>query len=79
VRASSTFYLGVSSEPRRLTVLRREHDEEVEAAIMSPHGTGTFEIGTWDEKPYDEQEGARLTRTRVTKTYRGDVEGKSTG
>ncbi len=46
---------------------------------MSTHATGTFEIDTWDEKPYDEQEGARLTRTRVTKTYRGDVEGKSTG
>lgn len=45
---------------------------------MSTRATGTFEIETWDEKPYDEQEGARLTRTYLTKTFRGDVEGGST-
>ena len=45
---------------------------------MGTRATGTFEIETWDEKPYDEQEGARLTRTHLTKTFRGDVEGEST-
>jgi Protein of unknown function (DUF3224) len=45
---------------------------------MSTSATGTFEIDSWDEKPYDEREGARLTRTRVTKTFNGDVEGEST-
>ena len=45
---------------------------------MSKHAAGTFEIESWDEKPYDEQEGARLTRTRLTKTFSGDVEGEST-
>ncbi len=45
---------------------------------MSTRATGTFEIETWKEKPYDEQEGARLTRTHLTKTFRGDVEGEST-
>ncbi len=45
---------------------------------MSTRATSTFEIETWDEKPYDEQEGARLTRTHLTKTFRGDVEGEST-
>ena len=45
---------------------------------MTTRATGTFEIGTWDEQPYDEREGARLTRTRLTKTFRGDVDGEST-
>jgi hypothetical protein len=45
---------------------------------MSTSATGTFEIDSWDEKPYDEREGTKLTRTRVTKTFNGDVEGEST-
>lgn len=44
---------------------------------MSIRATGTFEIGGWDEEPYDEREGAKLSRTRVTKVFRGDVEGES--
>lgn len=45
---------------------------------MSTHAAGTFEIETWDEKPYDEQDGTRLTRTHLTKTFHGDIEGTST-
>ncbi len=45
---------------------------------MSPSVTGPFEIETWNEKPYGEQEGAMLIRTRLTKTFHGDVEGQST-
>lgn len=45
---------------------------------MSAHAAGTFEIDSWEEKPYDEREGAKLSRTRVTKTFRGEVEGEST-
>ena len=45
---------------------------------MSTSVTGTFEIDGWNEKPYDEREGTKLTRTRVTKTFHGDVEGEST-
>ena len=45
---------------------------------MSPSATGTFEIESWDETPYDELEGTRLARTRVTKTFHGDIEGEST-
>ncbi len=45
---------------------------------MSKSATGTFEIETWDEKPYDEREGTRLTRTHVTKTFHGEIEGTST-
>lgn len=45
---------------------------------MGKRAAGTFEIGSWDEEPYDEREGVKLTRTRVTKTFRGDIEGEST-
>ena len=45
---------------------------------MSTHAMGTFEIESWEEEPYDEREGARLTRTRLTKTFYGDVGGEST-
>ena len=45
---------------------------------MSTHAAGTFEIESWDEQPYEEQDGTRLTRTRLTKTFSGDVEGEST-
>src|SRR4028119_44160 len=45
---------------------------------MPTRATGTFEIDSWDEKPYDEREGTKLARVRVAKTFRGDVEGVST-
>ena len=31
---------------------------------MSEHAAGTFEIESWEEEPYDEREGAKLSRTR---------------
>ncbi len=42
------------------------------------HATGTFVIDSWEATPYDEQDGVNLSRTRVTKTFHGDVEGHST-
>ncbi len=45
---------------------------------MSTRATGAFEITGWDGAPYDEREGATLTQARLTKTYRGDLEGEST-
>lgn len=45
---------------------------------MGVHAAGTFEIDDWEEETYDEGEGAKLTRARLTKTFRGDVEGEST-
>lgn len=45
---------------------------------MSTRAKATFEITTWDEKPYDEREGVKLTRTHLTKTFRGEIEGEST-
>ncbi len=45
---------------------------------MSGRATATFEIKGWDEKPYDELEGGpKLTRARVNKAFRGDIEGTS--
>jgi hypothetical protein len=44
---------------------------------MRAIASATFEIDTWDETPWDEGRGARLTRTRVTKTFRGDIEATS--
>lgn len=45
---------------------------------MSTRATGTFDIDAWEATPYDEAEGATLTRTRVTKTFHGEIEGTST-
>ncbi len=46
---------------------------------MSNHATVTFEVKTWDEKPYQEFGGkAKLTRASVTKAFRGDIEGEGT-
>ncbi len=47
---------------------------------MATHATATstFVIESWEGIPYDEQEGATLTRTRVTKTFQGDIVGTST-
>ncbi len=45
---------------------------------MSERATASFEITTWDEQAYDEQDGIKLSRTRVVKTFRGEIEGEST-
>ena len=46
---------------------------------MSVHATATFEVKAWDEKPYDEiDEGPKLTRASVTKSFSGDIEGEGT-
>jgi Protein of unknown function (DUF3224) len=45
---------------------------------MSERATASFEITVWDEQPYDEQDGIRLSRTRVVKRFRGEIEGEST-
>jgi hypothetical protein len=54
--------------------MQRRDQEEVG---MGTHAAGTFEIDSWEEEPFDEREGARLTRTLLTKTFHGDVEGES--
>ncbi len=45
---------------------------------MSTKISATFEVTNWDEKPFDEHEGAaKLTTAAVTKTYSGGIEGTS--
>ena len=45
---------------------------------MSERAIASFEITTWDEQPYDDQDGIRLSRARVVKAFRGEIEGEST-
>lgn len=46
---------------------------------MSTHATATFEIKSWDEKPYNEIEGLpKLSRASVAKSFKGDIEGEGT-
>lgn len=46
---------------------------------MTVHATATFEVKAWEEKPYDEiDEGPKLTRASVTKSFSGDIEGEGT-
>ena len=46
---------------------------------MSNHAKATFEVKSWDEKPYLEIEGgAKFTRASVTKSFQGDIEGEGT-
>jgi hypothetical protein len=37
----------------------------------------TISITNWDEAPYDELDGTKLTKARVTKQYAGDLVGES--
>ena len=45
--------------------------------MSSQSATGTFEIDSWDDDIFDEGEAAKLGRTRLTKTFQGDVQGTS--
>ena len=46
---------------------------------MSKTAKATFQVKNWVENPYDEMEdGPKLTRANVVKSYSGDIEGKGT-
>jgi hypothetical protein len=46
---------------------------------MSQHADATFQVKSWDEKPYHEiDDGPSLTRASVTKSFSGDIVGDST-
>jgi len=46
---------------------------------MTIRANATFEVKSWDEKPYNEVEGElKLTRASVAKQFHGDIEGEST-
>jgi hypothetical protein len=53
-------------------------DGEARGVQMSERATASFDITTWDEQPYDERDGIKLSRTRVVKAFRGEIEGEST-
>ena len=46
---------------------------------MSTHASGTFDVAMNPQPPYDTAEGASLGRVSITKQFRGDLEGASTG
>lgn len=46
---------------------------------MSRHIEATFEIGSWDETPFEDgDDSTRLTEALVAKRYDGDIQGTST-
>ncbi len=46
---------------------------------MKTHATGSFEVKSWNEKPYSEVAGQpKLTRANVVYAYHGDLEGEGT-
>jgi hypothetical protein len=48
-----------------------------ETTSMRKQAKATFGIKSWDEKTYNEIEGApKLTRVSATKSYQGDIEGE---
>src|SRR3989454_3939326 len=48
-----------------------------ETTSMRKQAKATFGIKSWNEKTYDEIEGApKLTRVSATKSYQGDIEGE---
>ncbi|ULE34842.1 DUF3224 domain-containing protein [Mycobacterium sp. IDR2000157661] len=46
---------------------------------MSRHIEATFQIGSWDETPFEDgDDSTRLTEALVNKRYEGDIKGTST-
>lgn len=46
---------------------------------MSTRAKATFQLKSWDEKPYSEVPGEpKLTRASVAKSFHGDIEGEGT-
>jgi hypothetical protein len=45
---------------------------------MTFHAISTFEITAWEPNEYEDRDGVKLSRTRVAKTFQGDLTGKST-
>ena len=44
---------------------------------MTTRVTAPFDITAWEPEEYDDQEGVKMTRTRVAKTFHGEIEGQS--
>ena len=82
MRIISIVVLVITASALALTQVKtRGANEETQAARettnMRKQAKATFDIKSWDEKPYNEMEGApKLTRASITKWYQGDVEGE---
>jgi len=59
------------------TQSNRNNKTKKEAEPMDNQAQATFKIKGWEEHPFDEmEEGPKLTRAKVTKSYNGDIEGE---
>src|SRR4029453_14803909 len=46
--------------------------------VVSLRASGTFEVRSQPQPPYDAEEGVSLGRVSITKRFQGDLEGTST-
>jgi hypothetical protein len=70
-----------ASAPALTQVKTKEANQKTQVArettSMRKQATTTFGLESWDEKTYNEIEGApKLTRVSATKSYQGDIEGE---
>lgn len=42
---------------------------------MATTSTGTYQITGWDEQPYDEKDGVKLTKATISNGFTGDISG----
>jgi hypothetical protein len=57
---------------------RQQRISHGEGKIMTNQATGAFTIDDWEDEPFGEQDGVKLSRVRVTKTFAGEIAGSST-
>ena len=82
MRTISIVVLVITASALALTQVKTEDAKQKtqvarETTSMRKQAKATFDIKSWDEKTYNEIEGApKLTRASVTKSYQGDIEGE---
>ena len=82
MRTISIVVLAITASALALTQVktgdaRQKTQVARETTSMRKQAKATFAIKSWDEKTYNEIEGApKLTRVTATKSYKGDIEGE---
>jgi hypothetical protein len=82
MRIISIVVLAISASALALTQVKNKDANQRtqvarETTSMQKQAKATFAIKSWDEKAYNEMDGApKLTRANVTKSYQGDIEGE---
>src|SRR6266576_3684808 len=81
MRTISIVMLVTTASALALTQVKTENAKQTQVArettSMRKQAKATFDIKSWDEKTYNEIEGApKLTRVSATKSYQGDIEGE---